>query len=248
MLWYKAWRESRVRFFIAFAAVGGITLARVLFVQRLYPGVAHEAPHVHNYLQYIVWTVFGGGVRGMLQLSSLLLGLGGLQRDRKQGTLGFTLALPISRVRLVASRIFVGFAQIVALSLAPPIFIWALSPVVHQSIPLAYGMHYVPFWVLGAMATFCFTFLCSVIFTSEYTALVVGYMVYMFYLAGARYPALRPYPLHIADFMSGALGNVMDRHTDLWTGGFPLPLLCGYLLASVAVLSLSAWITTRQDL
>jgi ABC-2 type transport system permease protein len=190
MLWYKAWRESCVRFFISAAAIAGICLARVLFERRFYPGVAHDAPSVHNYIQYLFWTVFGGGVRGVMQLSSLLLGLGGLQRDRKQNTLGFTLALPVSRPRLVVARAFVGFLQVFILSLLPPILLWAASPLVHQQMPLAYGLHFIPFWVIGGLVTFSVTFFCSVVFTSEYTALAVGYLGYMFYLAATRHPRL----------------------------------------------------------
>src|SRR5215468_571880 len=97
MLWYKAWRESSMRFLLSASAIAVMCLVYTLFHERLYPGVAHDHAGVRNYTQYIHWTIFGGVVRGLLQLSCLLLGLGGLQRDRKQNTLGFTLALPTSR-------------------------------------------------------------------------------------------------------------------------------------------------------
>lgn len=248
MLWYKAWRESSVRFLIAAAAIAGICLARVLFEHRFFPGAAHEAPGVHNYIQYLFWTVFGGGARGLLQLSCLLLGLGGLQRDRKQNTLGFTLALPVSRPRLVVTRALVGFLQVFALSLLPPFILWAASPLVHQTMPLSYGLGFVPFWTIGGLVTFGITFLCSVIFTSEYTALAVGYLSYMFYLAACRHPRLSPYSLHVADFMSGRLGNVIDPHTLLWTGNIPFTLLSGFALAAITLIAASTFITTRQDL
>jgi len=69
MLWYKAWRESRVRFLISAAVIALMCLVYTLFQARLYPGVAHETPRVHNYTQYIHWTIFGGATRGILQLS-----------------------------------------------------------------------------------------------------------------------------------------------------------------------------------
>lgn len=104
MLWYKAWRESCVRFFLSAGIIAVMCLLYILFHTRLYSGVIHDHPNVHNYIQYIHWTIFGGTTRGIMQLSCLLLGLGGLQRDRKQNTLGFTLALPASRFALVATR------------------------------------------------------------------------------------------------------------------------------------------------
>ncbi|HZY62025.1 MAG TPA: hypothetical protein VFE38_05810 [Edaphobacter sp.] len=247
MLWYKAWRESYIRFFIAAAAIIAICLVRVLFEARFFPDIAREDHGVHNYIQYLFWTVFAGGARGMLQLSCLLLGLGGLQRDRRQNTVGFTLALPVSRLRLVVTRALVGALQVFALSLMPPFVVWAASPLVHQSMPLSYGLGFVPFWAIGGLVTYGITFLCSVIFTNEYTALTVGYVSYVFYLAACRYPPLRPYPLHVADFMSGRLGNVLSFHTLLWTGTIPFTLIAGFALAALALIAVSTLITVRQD-
>lgn len=247
MLWYKVWRESRVRFLIAVAIIAAVCLARVLFESRFFPGVVREAPYVHNYTQYLFWTIYGGGTRGLLQLCCLLLGLGGLQRDHKQNTLGFTLALPISRPRLVITRALVGALQIFVLSLLPPFLLWAASPLVHQSAPLSYGLGFVPLWTIGGLFTFGVTFLCSVIFSSEYTALAVGYVSYVFYLAACRYPSLRPYPLHVADFMSGRMGGFLDAHTLLWTGTISLTLIAGFMLAAFALIAVSALITAHQD-
>jgi ABC-type transport system involved in multi-copper enzyme maturation permease subunit len=248
MLWYKAWRESSVRFLVVAAVIAAICLARVLFEQRFFPDIAREAPHVHNYLQYLYWTIFAGSARGLLQLCCLLLGLGGLQRDRKQNSLSFTLALPVSRPRLVVTRALVGFLEIFILSLLPPFLLWATSPLVHQSMPLSYGLGFVPYWTIGGWFTFGVAFLCSVIFTSEYTALAVGYLSYVFYLAICRHPRLSPYPLHAADFMSGRLDHVLDPHTLLWTGAVPVTLIAGFTLAAMILVAASTFITTRQDL
>jgi ABC-2 type transport system permease protein len=249
MLWYKVWRESSVRFLVSATAIAGVCLLRVLFESRFFPDVAHERPGVHNYIQYLYWTIFGAGGRGLLQLSCLLLGLGGLQRDRRQNTLDFTLALPIRRPRLVVTRALVGFLQVFALSLLPPFIVWATSPLVHQSIPLSYGLSFIPFWTIGGFATFSITFLCSVLFTGEYTALAVGSVSYFFYIVVCQsVTPLRLYPLHVAEFMGGRLGNVIDAHTLLWTGNSSFTLLAGFTLAAITLIAASAFITTRQDL
>jgi ABC-2 type transport system permease protein len=249
MLWYKVWRESSVRFLVSATALAGVCVVRVLFEHRFFPDVAHERPCVHNYIQYLYWTIFGAGGRGVLQLSCLLLGLGGLQRDRKQNTLGFTLALPVSRPRLVAIRALVGYLQIFALSLLPPFIVWAASPLVHQSMPLSYGLNFLPFWTIGGFATFSITFLCSVLFTGEYTAFAVGSVSYFFYIVVCQSVApFRLYPVHVAEFMGGRLGNVIDPHTLLWTGNSSLTLLAGFALAAITLIAASALITARQDL
>src|SRR5690348_10066670 len=127
MLLYKAWRESRTRFFLSAAIIGTMCLVYTLFHARLFPGVAHDHPAVVTYVEYLHATIFGGLTRGLLQLSCLLLGLGGLQRDREQNRLGFTLALPVSRISLVASRAALGMVQVVALSAVPSLLITAAS-------------------------------------------------------------------------------------------------------------------------
>jgi ABC-type transport system involved in multi-copper enzyme maturation permease subunit len=248
MLWYKAWRESRVRFLIGAAVIAGMCLVYTLFQSRLYPGVAHETPRVHNYTQYIHWTIFGGATRGILQLSCLLLGLGGLQRDRKQNTLGFTLALPVSRFSLIASRATLGLVQVLALAAIPSLIVTAASHLVGQQLPLAYTLPFIPLWAVGGIFTFAFSFLCSVIFSSEYVSLAVAYVAYMFYLAGVRHPTLGQYHLHVADFMSGFAPHYLDRSTMLWDHTYAITPIAAFLTAALTLMTISALITARQDL
>jgi hypothetical protein len=248
MLWYKAWRESRVRFLLSAALIAGMCLMYALLASRIYPGIAHDTPRVRNYLQYIHWTVFGGATRGILQLSCLLLGLGGLQRDRSQGTLGYTLALPVSREMLVLQRAGVGLAQVFALSLFPPFLLTATSLLMHQHLPLAYGLPFIPLWTIGGFATYSLSFLCSVLIPSEYGALALAYVIYIFALAAARHPRLAGLHLHVADFMSGNAPHQLDPHTALWTGIYPITPLLGFFAAGLVMIAVATFITSRQDL
>lgn len=248
MLWYKAWRESLVRFFLSTGIIVVMCLVYTLFQNRLYPGVVHETPRVHNYTQYIHWTIFGGATRGILQLSCLLLGLGGLQRDRKQNTLGFTLALPVSRLRLIASRAALGLVQVLALAMIPSLIVPAASHLAGQQLPLAYTLPFIPLWAVGGIFTFAVSFLCSVLFTSEYVSLAVAYVAYMFYLAGVRHPTLGQYHLHVADFMSGLAPHYLDHSTLLWSNTYALTAIAGFFAAALTLMTISALITARQDL
>jgi ABC-type transport system involved in multi-copper enzyme maturation permease subunit len=248
MLWYKAWRESSVRFCLGVSVLICMCLTYTLFYKRLYPGFIHDHPAMHTYTQYIHWNIFGGTTRGMLQLSCLLLGLGGLQRDRKQDTLGFTLSLPVSRVRLVVSRATLGFIQIFVLSLLTPFVVSGVSIMMGYDLPLSYGLRFVPLWTIGGILTYSVSFLCSVLFTNEYVSLVSAYMVYMFYLAAVRYPRLSQYHLHIADFMSGLSPGYVNRSTMLWNGTYPITPLVGFGVAGIVIIALGVFATTRQDL
>lgn len=248
MLWYKAWRESSMRFIVSGAIIALMCLFFTFFHTRLYAGVAHDHPYIHSYVQYIHWTVFGGATRGLLQLSCLVLGLGGLQHDRKEHTLGFTLVLPVSRLELVISRASLGLLQVIILSCLPALIIPAASSVVGQQLSIGYALRFIPLWATGGIFTFAVSFLASVIFLNEYVSLATSYLAYMFYLAAVRHPLLKSLHLHVADFMSGLFPHYLDRSTMLWTGTYALPPITGFLTAAMALLVASAIITTKQDL
>jgi ABC-2 type transport system permease protein len=248
MLWYKAWRESRMRFLLSAGIIAAMCLAYTLFQARPYPGVAHDHPNVRTYIQYIHWTIFGGATRGLLQLSCLVLGLGGLQRDRQQNTLGFTLSLPVSRLNLVASRAALGIVQVFALSALPSLVVTAASHLAGERLPLGYALRFIPLWAAGGIFTFAVSFLASVPFSSEYVSLAVAYLVYVFYLAAARYPGLRPFHLHVADFMTGVFPHYLDRTTMLWTNTYPLSPIAGFLAAAMMLFLVGGIVTIKQDL
>jgi len=248
MLWYKAWRESSMRFLLSATVIAVMCLVYTLFHAQFYPGVVREHPRVHDYTQYIHWTIFGGVVRGLLQLSCLLLGLGGLQRDRKQNTLGFTLTLPVSRVSLIVSRASLGLVQVLALAAIPSLIITAASHAVGQQLPLEYAVRFIPLWAAGGMFTFAISFVASVLFSSEYVSLAVAYLAYVFYLAAVRHPSLSRFHLHVADFMSGFFPHYLDRTTMLWTGSYALGPIAGFCGAGLILIAVSGLMTSRQDL
>lgn len=248
MLWYKAWRESRARFLLSAAMIAAICLIYTLFQARLYPGVAQDHPNVRSYIQYVHYTIFGGVARGLFQLCCLLLGLGGLQRDRKQNALGFTLALPVSRISLVSSRAAVGTIQVLALSIVPSFFVTAGSHLAGEHLPLHYALPFIALWAAGGIFTFAVSFLASALLSNEYLSLTAAYLVYVFYLAAVRHPRLRRFHLHAADFMSGLFPHYLDRATMLWTGTYAFLPIAGFLIAGLALFVLSGIVTLQQDL
>jgi ABC-2 type transport system permease protein len=248
MLLYKAWRESSMRFLISAGVIAALCLMYALLHKQFYPGIAHEHPGVRNYLQYIHWTVFGGVVRGLLQLSCLLLGLGGLQRDRRQNTLGFTLALPVSRFRIVASRAALGLVQVLALTAIPTMILPAASHLAGQQLPFDYAVRFIPLWFAGGCFTFAISFVASALFASEYVSLAVAYVTYIFYLAAVRHPYLGRVHLHVADFMSGMFPHYLDRGTMLWSGSYALLPIAGFFAAAAVLVLLSSLVVRRQDL
>src|SRR5580698_6821539 len=102
MLWYKVWLETRARFLISLA---GIT---ALCAYRVYD-LAHGAD-AGAQISYYYFVLHSG--QQLLQLMWLvaitLLMMGGLLQEKANGTAAFTLALPVSRTRLMNVRICAG--------------------------------------------------------------------------------------------------------------------------------------------
>ncbi len=106
MLWHKAWLESRTRLLL------GVTIMTAVCAYSVY---AHRS-------------AYQGIVRNVFMVLCFLLGVGGLLRERAVGTAPFTLALPVSRVRLTATRAAVGWLELVALAFVPLLIALSLSP------------------------------------------------------------------------------------------------------------------------
>jgi len=247
MLVYKAWRESRARFLLALSALvlfsfGFLLRARTTFPPPEYPMLPYAA---------VVWSTFYGAWRTVaFSMVALILGLGGLQRERAAGTAAFTLALPVNRVQLLGARAVVGVFELTALSLVPAALVPTLSPaLVHQSYPLTQCLHFAALFMSWGVVWFAAGFLWSILFTGDYTAAGVSVLTPFAYMVvyanvsrgGLRFPSANPFA-----FMSG----------DIDLGGFSRGLLTRPLpWVTIAVLGLvttallaAAWrLTERQN-
>src|SRR2546429_4472573 len=135
MLWYKAWRESQTRFLLSVVTIAGLCAAFVVFHVVFHSQGAGISDRPLTYMEYIWRIVYKGYLRELFVMLALLLGIGGLLRERDHGTAGFTLALPVSRLYVAAARAAVGLLEVAALSLVPALVIPALSPLVGQFYP-----------------------------------------------------------------------------------------------------------------
>src|ERR1044071_7111954 len=98
MLWYKAWLETRTRFVVSLAGMSGLAALRVYQTTRL------ATPDTG--ISYYYLTLHWGHVLLCLMwiLAVALLMMRGLLREKAVGASAFTLALPVSRRRLMAAR------------------------------------------------------------------------------------------------------------------------------------------------
>lgn len=136
-LWYKAWLETRSRFLISLA---GIT---ALCVYRVYEGTRDAPAWTLMGLNYYYLVLRNG--QGLLQLMWLvaitLLMMGGLLQEKANGSAPFTLAMPVSRTRLMNVRISAGLIEAVLLIVVPWAAMYAMfcfigpAPAVIQHLP-----------------------------------------------------------------------------------------------------------------
>lgn len=226
----KAWKESRVRFAIMVLALAWIC-AMIVILQRTTGAGSDESM---SYAEFIWKAVYRGAVRDLFTIVVMLLGLGGLLQEQARGTAGFTLALPVSRNRLVAARALIGFVEVTVLSFVPAILLPLLSPLVSKSYPLDQALTFGVLWTGGGAILFGAAFLLSAVLAGEYTpwivctALLVAYVVLV---------SLRPLSLLPSlNFLQAMSGSEMPyfRETDYALVG-PVPLLTIAIMWLVAV-------------
>lgn len=166
MLWQKAWLETRWRFISALlilTVVAGSNVYDYLAVQQLLPrvdintierpaaeatglaAVIRDAIEVQkDFRGFIWWQAFRQNMTQLGVFFAVLLGCGGLLSERSQGSVLFTLALPVTRKQLLGARTATGLAQVVALSIIPPLAISLLAPTIGQRFSvvdaLAHGL------------------------------------------------------------------------------------------------------------
>ena len=153
MLWQKAWRETRARFITAIViltVMAGSDVYEFLATQRLLPtlGLDSEQPasqatglarmirdaiEVQREFRGFIWyNAFRDNLTQLGVFFAVLLGCGGLLHESRKGSALFTLSMPVTRRQLLAARTGAGLAQLLAISIVPPLAISVLAPTVGQ--------------------------------------------------------------------------------------------------------------------
>jgi ABC-type transport system involved in multi-copper enzyme maturation permease subunit len=243
MLWYKAWLESRTRFILSAVTIAGLSVGFVLF-HRDGAKIFDRPP---TYVEYIWELVYKGYLRELFVVLALLLGIGGLLRERDFGTAGFTLSLPVSRLRLLSVRAALGLAQVVALSLLPALLIPAISPLRGESYPWAQALQFALLWAVVGALIFMLGFLASSLFGGEYTALVVAFLGLIVYSIISDLPFFERHSLDVHDIMSGTGMKYFPPKGSALIGPLPWNALTVILLIGFSLAALSGRITRQQD-
>jgi ABC-type transport system involved in multi-copper enzyme maturation permease subunit len=238
MLWYKAWLETRSRFLIALIGITTMCAYYVFHGDRntlpvtgieWYNGVLHSS---HSVL-VLLWIV-----------AVILLAMGGLLREKALGASLFTLALPVSRTRLILVRIAMALVQAVTLVVVPWIAMYAVDAVFGKAHSLPQVIFRVVLLLSGGLIFFALAILISSLVEGEYTAPVVCFgSIALISVALADRP-LRTYNPWI--FMMG--GDYLSKPTMLLAGPIPWAHAAANIAVACVLLVLAIRFIQKRDL
>jgi ABC-2 type transport system permease protein len=235
MLWYKAWLETRSRFLICLIGITALCSFAVYHGDRQalsYTGL--------DYYRYVLLNVHAMLCESWVLAVTLLM-MGGLVREKAIGSSSFTLALPVSRRRLMAVRIGMGLLQAFALAIVPSGAMFLIGSVFGKTRSVTQAAFCLALLLGGGLLFLALALLISSLVEGEYTAPVVsfGILIAIATLFGDR--SLRIYsPLA---FITGF--EYRDRHTWLLVGPIPWLHIAAYLLLAAALIIASVKVIER---
>jgi ABC-2 type transport system permease protein len=238
MLWYKAWLETRARFLASLASIVAILTFFVRHAETIVP----REPRTNTYELFFFAHFY---LSGLWLLSVILLGMGGLLRERAAGVSSFTLALPVSRAHLMGIRIATGILESLALGIVPWIAMLLVSALAGRPFFITQACFYVLLLVGGGMVYFAIAVLVSSLFEGEYTAPAVAYgVVILVGIVSGSINKLRPF-LDLWRLITG--DNHYNRSTHLLSGPVPWFGIVASLSVAAALLLTSVKVTQKRE-
>jgi ABC-2 type transport system permease protein len=168
MLWYKAWLETRARFLVSLFAITAICSYSILhrnpLGQRMSP---------LNWYNFVLHQTHGQLVMLWVLAVSLLM-MGGLLQEAAAGASDFTLALPVSRTRLMMARIGMGYAQSIVLVVLPWTIMFLIDFFSVKVNSIENAWFHVVLLAAGGTVFVAWAFLVSCVIAGPYTAPAVA--------------------------------------------------------------------------
>ena len=237
MLWYKAWLETRTRFLIALI---GITVLAGIFIWRQDRDALPTSGMPYYYF------VLAGGHRILAMLWSIAIMfvmMGGLVREKVVGASLFTLALPVSRARLMWTRIVFGLVQSAILGLVPWTAMFLIASTAGKPIAAGQAAMYLTL-MFGAGATFfAVAVFTASLLEGEYTAPLVAFGTLIVSAVALNDPPLRTYsPWYM---LLGS--NLIDRKSNMLIGAIPWPIIGSFAFFAAVLLFASVRLVSRRE-
>jgi ABC-2 type transport system permease protein len=175
-------------------------------------------------------------------LAVVLLGMGGIVREKAVGTSSLTLALPITSGRLLGVRVGMGVLEATVLGVVPWVVVFLVSSFARKPILITQVASYVLLLVGGGMVYFALAVLISSSVSGEYTAPALAFgtvlLAAMFFDAWLR-------QFNLWRLMTGDFS--IDRSTYLLSGHLPwLGILSSLSIAALMLLA-SNFVVQRRE-
>jgi hypothetical protein len=206
MLFYKAWIETRVRFFAGLIAAAIVCIYYVnshAWLVAMWSGDFMRDPKalvhfpwlplgIHEYGWYLWHYLYENYLQQVWALFAALFAFGGLIREKANGTVLFSLGLPVSRRRWLLTRLAVAFVESAALSLFAVVVVFAWSLTVHQPYSHFQVLLHAMLMVAAGVFMIALGNLCFTLFPGEYLSLILTLAI-----VGVPYLLLQAYMQHL---------------------------------------------------
>lgn len=207
MLLYKAWIETRVRFFAGLIAAAIVCIYNIHSHAWLVAMWAQDWQNpkgyhfswmplgIRDYGWYLWHYLYNNYLQQVWALFAILFAFGGLIREKSSGTALFSLGLPVSRRCWLFTRLAVVLLESIALGLFAVVVVVIGSAVIHQTYSLSQVLLHTALMVAAGVFMIAFGNLCYTLFPGNYLSLILTLV-----LLGAPYLLLQTYMQHLRYF------------------------------------------------
>jgi ABC-2 type transport system permease protein len=237
MLWYKAWLETRSRFLISL--FGMVALCSIFVLHGDRDAIYEVGTDYYNFVLFSGHQI----LVVMWALAVTLIMMGGLLRERATGSSAFTLALPVSRTRLIMVRICMGLAQAVVLAIVPWSAMFIVGSIFGKTHSVSQAGFYLVLLLGGGLVFFAMAVLISCLISGEYTAPVVSFGAILVTAVALSSATLRPYDPWA--FMTGV--EYLNRQTNVLLLPIPWVRAVIYVFLAGVLLALSVRIIRQRE-
>jgi ABC-2 type transport system permease protein len=248
VLWYKAWLETRARFLASLAGITAVVVLTVHHIEYVFRPVGLTGETYLTAVRRNAGEIFRTGQHtlvGIWLLAVILLGMGGLIRERAVGASSLTLALPISRRRLVSTQAAVSVLEAISLAVFPWIAILLTMKLGGLPVSFSQAAFYLGLLTSGGLTYLGLSVLVSSSIEGEYTAPAVAYGLTFFSLiVCASVESIRPYA-DLWRFMGG--DNHFSESTSCLVGPFPWVGALAALFGAIILLMASVVVIERRE-
>ena len=243
LLW-KAWCESRGRFFSALVLLTSLVVYAVLTSPGFLARYNAHFPDKPLLYSVYVWTgLFNRTLQVWWVLVAIVVALGGLAREKATGVALFSLALPIKRLHFFLIRAAMAWAESIVLGVVSALLIPSLSLLVGETYPFSQALAFGLWMSVAGFVILAFGLLLSEMFEGEFTAPVVGLCTLTAIFLGYKSHTFRGW--NIFDVMSATAS--INPQTQLLTGTFHwFDLAACLLFSNVLLFAAGAVVKTRD--